>query len=823
MRVQYSRSLLCRVGAALFCALANTLAVAHAPVSTEAVRVESLAVTTTGTVATLTVHNQLTGVTLLYYGLKLDQGGSYALSGSGLNLLSDGARISAAGTLSGNVLNVSLFSVVAPAPASRVTAQAETRKSLSGTLAVFHKDFFDQGRGEYGLAVRNGDEPTPLNVAAIPDALQIGMLINVEGTLAADGSSLDVSTISILAPPPARDEVALAPITNNVLVIPIKFTDLSGEPFSTAQIQTEFQTNVVPYYQEVSYGQQLLNVTVANSGGAWLNAGAAVPGCDYTAIGTLANNAAAAAGYNINSYQNLYYVMPSNGACGWAGLAYVGWGRAYSNGVNALWVYGHELGHNFGLWHAGSIGCGGQVLGGSCGVSEYGDPFDVMGNIRQMHFNAMQKATLNWIPASAVKVHSSGSQTYQLSPLEVGGRATYAIKIPTSNTKRTYWVEFRQPIGFDGPLSGLPNLGAQVRISGPQFEFASGSDDTEILDMTPGSGGGFDDGTLPVGTTYVDSTTGVAINVLSATPGSSGVLTVAVSVGGTSSPTTTSLASSGSPSLVGASVTFTATVSGTAPTGSVAFTDGGSALCNAVALAGNGNSRTAACSTSSLSAGSHSIVATYAGDAANLSSTSNTVTQVVDNSGGADVVWIDDALPSGAQAAAGQSDGWTWVSSNPAPYSGSVAHQSALGSGRASALLLQRHDHPRRRGRRHPVRVRLPRSGQPAERGDAAVERRQLGASRLLGHQPHRLGHRQHRQSPLHGQPARRRLVGAARRAGRAGRARGPHPQRHGLHSLRRPRHLGSRRQGQRRRRLGRRCAAVGRAGRRDGGERGPG
>src|ERR1019366_4689311 len=48
----------------------------------------------------------------------------------------------------------------------------------------------------------------------------------------------------------------------------------------------------------------------------------------------------------------------------------------------------------------------------------------------------------------------------------------------------------------------------------------------------------------------------------------------------------TTLSSSGSPSLVGASVTFTATVAGTAPTGTVAFTDGGSTItgCSAMAL-----------------------------------------------------------------------------------------------------------------------------------------------------------------------------------------------------------------------------------------------
>jgi hypothetical protein len=43
-------------------------------------------------------------------------------------------------------------------------------------------------------------------------------------------------------------------------------------------------------------------------------------------------------------------------------------------------------------------------------------------------------------------------------------------------------------------------------------------------------------------------------------------------------------------------------------------------------------------------------------------------------------VWVDDAVPSGATLAS-SGDSWNWVSSNPAPYSGALAHQSALLSG----------------------------------------------------------------------------------------------------------------------------------------------
>jgi hypothetical protein len=45
------------------------------------------------------------------------------------------------------------------------------------------------------------------------------------------------------------------------------------------------------------------------------------------------------------------------------------------------------------------------------------------------------------------------------------------------------------------------------------------------------------------------------------------------------------------------------------------------------------------------------------------------------------IVWVDDALPAGAVTGADGGDTWNWVSSNPAPFSGSLAHQSALAAG----------------------------------------------------------------------------------------------------------------------------------------------
>jgi len=47
---------------------------------------------------------------------------------------------------------------------------------------------------------------------------------------------------------------------------------------------------------------------------------------------------------------------------------------------------------------------------------------------------------------------------------------------------------------------------------------------------------------------------------------------------------------------------------------------------------------------------------------------------------GGGIVWVDDAVPTGG-IPAGNGEGWNWISSNPAPYSGTRAHQSALAAG----------------------------------------------------------------------------------------------------------------------------------------------
>jgi hypothetical protein len=583
-----------------------------------------------GTVDDLTVENPTQGTTVRYPLLRQDDGTTIPLVGTQASGLARGARVAITGRWDGGQFEVGVSETLA-APAAPVPATA----AAEGTLGIVHADDFASGRSQFTYLVRaDNGALTGLELSALPSTLRGGMRVRASGQPGSVAGWLRPQTITVLSEPAAAASqgTVLAATTNSVLLIMANFNNTAAPAFSQAQAQAVMTSNsdsVANYYSEVSYGQQLLNVTVSST---WVAMNLAAT-CDYTSISNAANAAYQALApsdpaHNASNYNFVVYLFPAQ-SCGWAGLAYVGYPhQSWINGPGNFYtqVIAHEMGHNFGLLHAGSLSCGSAVIGGSCSAAEYGDPWDTMGNQRAMHFNAMQKQAIGFISSGAVKTHSAGSASYTLSPIEQGGGATYAVKIPTSSSQRTYWLEFRQPIGFDAPLASYPTNGAEVRVSSP-FEWSSGSDDTEILDMTPGSGNGFLDSALVVGQTYSDSTYGLSFTVTSA---SASAINVSVTMSG-GAATTTTLSSSANPSSFGASVTFTASVTGSAPTGTVNFTDGGSSIsgCSSVALSGSGNTRTATCSTSALAAGSHSVVASYSGDAANAGSTSATLTQTV--------------------------------------------------------------------------------------------------------------------------------------------------------------------------------------------------
>src|SRR4051794_31239791 len=45
------------------------------------------------------------------------------------------------------------------------------------------------------------------------------------------------------------------------------------------------------------------------------------------------------------------------------------------------------------------------------------------------------------------------------------------------------------------------------------------------------------------------------------------------------------------------------------------------------------------------------------------------------------VAWVDDSIPGGAITGSAGGDAWNWISSNPAPFPGTLSHQSSISAG----------------------------------------------------------------------------------------------------------------------------------------------
>ncbi|MEO8741341.1 MAG: hypothetical protein ABI537_16795, partial [Casimicrobiaceae bacterium] len=119
--------------AAFLAATATPPAAAHNTLPATATQSSASAVTATGTVTELDVENQVTGLSLRYLGLRMDDGHSLAIAGIGVDVLARGERISATGTIKGEVMRVSSIARSGPAGTGKATAQGSGTTQLQGT------------------------------------------------------------------------------------------------------------------------------------------------------------------------------------------------------------------------------------------------------------------------------------------------------------------------------------------------------------------------------------------------------------------------------------------------------------------------------------------------------------------------------------------------------------------------------------------------------------------------------------------------------------------------------------------------------------------
>lgn len=317
--------------------------------------------------------------------------------------------------------------------------------------------------------------------------------------------------------------------TTRVLVMLAEWTAPDGVTPSSAATQLFTDTN--GWYRDASYEAlgQTGDVT------PWLRIAGPTSGCyaDHLTLMDEAQAAASAAGYDVASYDNyvLYFPFCAGDSAGFAGWAYVGSTGTWLNGELDRRVSVHEQGHNYGLWHSHSYMCSGGGLSGTCAFSDYGDPYDAMGASGYVgHFNASQKTILGWMGGRKVDLSAGGSVT--LAPMAADPISPHAAVVATSSG-RTYWVEYRQAIDYDGLLPTAATDGLLIHVSGPGS--GSGDSGASLIDVRPSDGIDPSTATLRAGQSW-RSPEGVTFSTGAVSATGAG-LTVSTSTGTTSQET----------------------------------------------------------------------------------------------------------------------------------------------------------------------------------------------------------------------------------------------------------------------------------------------
>ncbi|NQY87539.1 MAG: cadherin-like domain-containing protein [Colwellia sp.] len=405
------------------------------------------------------------------------------------------------------------------------------QQELAGELEVFYEDYeqVELRRLRHVLKTKAGRIELHFANTKLLSTLKHGSKVKVKG-LFIENADAEGSTVALIESQAelvllADDgntvttaSVASAPLENTLgeqktLVLLINFQDNPTEqPWTKAEVESMVFGTVNDYYQEASYGQTWLTGDVMGYYTLPITST-----CDISDIHTNSHEIAINNGIDVNGYDRLIYIFPKSDACGWRGQGTVGGApsRSWINGELNLLTIGHELGHNFGLKHAKELSCNRDYISENCIEITYGDVLDIMGK-SEGHFNAFNKEKLGWLtPDRGEIVIADSDGSYMLEPYEtVSAGVAKVLKIrrgtdTISGQPLWYYLEYRQPIGFDGFLTG------KAITDGVLIHLNSNAEDINsslLLDMTPHSSAyDLDDAALTAGLSYTDLDAGVII------------------------------------------------------------------------------------------------------------------------------------------------------------------------------------------------------------------------------------------------------------------------------------------------------------------------
>ena len=428
--------------------------------------------------------------------------------------------------ISSRILLASAVTAVLSAGTAIAATPASAATTMEGITRQLTADPADAGQGSAAGASPAAHDRQVLEVGGTSyfltgATLPVNTRVRISGSLV--GRSMRVSSSQALTAS-AQTTAGLSTVsatgTTQVLVMLVDWTAPDSVTPASARQQMFADSN--SWYRHASHGMLGQSGDVTR----WLHiAGPAGNKCfaDYANVMSQAKNAATSAGYVMNNYTNFVVYFPNDNTAGsdcggYAGWSYVGAANIWLNGAMNRRAIVHEEGHNYGLGHGHSDLCS-KVIQGSCTFSDYGNDFDAMGAANYVgDFAASQKADLGWMAGRIVDLTHGGR--VGLHPLELRASSTQAVRIRVSRT-RSYWIEYRQPVGND---AGLPSSGTDGVLVNVRDSQISGDTGPSLLDLRPADGLSAETATLRPGTGWTTpegyrislgsvSATGAAISV----------------------------------------------------------------------------------------------------------------------------------------------------------------------------------------------------------------------------------------------------------------------------------------------------------------------